>query len=525
MSEDAPLPREHEFQAPSEAELRRLYDEEEIERSMSLFSAYVTEIRLSTGVTSARSTESHIVDELDTATGIPSIPRPVDRSLSEHIAYDYLLPHLPPGAGVSPAFTLKRLSLTAQRLYVALFPPYKAFLSDFAQLALWKDHWRSLRHCIMFWFLWFHDLLLPALVFRIVFGLFRRRLLNYPTLQELQERRQETAQALKFWEAVQQRISATTLGPIELWHLFKLYKSEKESKTEPGSKDAITTIRPVEIDEEETLKRDMLYALNELADLHERIKNIFTWRRPDVSRRYLLFFIFVGFMALVLPAQYVAKLIYWFGGVLFWHVTPVVAALPRGDRTRQVPLFHAPTDADYAMELIAKRIATGHDGGITLPRKQTHRGSNPSASTDANSQEDWSSEQDGTSRKKWGERVAHCMSFLEESKQFLSANPFVPDSSQPPFLAQHASCPGLITLSPSILFFTPLTAIHAKLVIPCDRLRSVRRSGLVKGITITWAPEGLIGREEREEKFHWVRNRDELFARLVGSDGRRWLTL
>jgi hypothetical protein len=69
------------------------------------------------------------------------------------------------------------------------------------------------------------------------------------------------------------------------------------------------------------------------------VHSIFTWRRPDVSRRYLFFLIVAAFGTLVLPAQYVAKLVYWFGGILFWHVTPVVASLPRGDRTRQVQLF------------------------------------------------------------------------------------------------------------------------------------------------------------------------------------------
>lgn len=82
----------------------------------------------------------------------------------------------------------------------------------------------------MFWFLWFHDLLLPALLFRILFGLLWRHLSTHPTLEELQERRRETAQALRFGEAVQQRLSVTTIGPIELWRLFKLYKSEEKDK-------------------------------------------------------------------------------------------------------------------------------------------------------------------------------------------------------------------------------------------------------------------------------------------------------
>jgi len=375
-----------------------------------------------------------------------------------------------------------------------------------------------------------------------VFGLLRRRLSTHPTLKELQERRKETARALKFGDAVQQRLSVTTLGPIEMWHLFKLYKSEERSKAKPVLKDMI------EANEEENFKRDMLYALNELADLHERVKNIFTWRRPDVSRRYLFFLIVAAFGTLVLPAQYVAKLVYWFGGILFWHVTPVVASLPRGDRTRVSLLFRdAPTDADYAMALIAKRIATGQDVDIASLRNQPRRTPSASASTDnltptlyGTSHEVWSSEDDGINWKKWGERVARGKSFLEEGRQLLSTrtsrNPILEETAAVcrveaegahthTFLAQYASSPGLITLTPSTLFFTSLTGTHAKLVMRRDRLRGVKRSGLMKGISITWAPEELTDGEEKEERFHWVGNRDELFARLVGSDGGSWITV
>lgn len=48
-----------------------------------------------------------------------------------------------------PTFTIKRFTLTVQRLYLAMFPSYQAFLSDLAQLALWKDYQRSLRYCIV----------------------------------------------------------------------------------------------------------------------------------------------------------------------------------------------------------------------------------------------------------------------------------------------------------------------------------------------------------------------------------------
>ncbi|KAG8219803.1 hypothetical protein J3R82DRAFT_776 [Butyriboletus roseoflavus] len=510
---DTFLSPENDPQALSEAQLRQLYDEEEVERFISLFSAYVTEVRLSTGTASTEPTDSHLVDSLDAATGrrtsAPPLPRrPTDRSLSERIAYNYLLPHLPPSTIVTPTFTLKRLGLTIQRLYLALFPPYQAFLLDLAHLAVWKDYQRSLRHCITFWLLWFYNLLLPALVFRIVFGLLRRRLSAFPSLKELQDRRRDTARALKFGEAVQQQLSVTTLGPIEMWRLFKLYKSEEK----------VTSVRSTGTYDEENFKRDMLFALNELADFHERVKNIFTWRRRDVSRRYLLLLIVVGFGTLVLPAQYIAKLVYWFGGMLFWHVTPVIAALPRADRTRvSLLLRDAPTDTDYAMELIARRIATGQDVGIASLRNQSRRASSASASTDSlTPHEVQSSEDDSINWKKWGERVARGKLFVEGGRRFLSTQTSRNQISGETvsiyrsgtedahtFLAQYASSPGLITLTSSTLFFTSLARTQARLAMPRDRLRGVRKCGLMKGISITWAPEELMEAEEREERFHW----------------------
>lgn len=86
-----------------------------------------------------------------------------------------------------------------------------------------------------------------------------------------------------------------------------------------------------------------------------------------------------------------------------------------------------PTDADYAMELIAKRIATGQDVGIASLRNQSRRTSNASASTDSltlaprdTSHEVQSSEDDGIKWKRWGERVARGKLFVEEGRRFLS---------------------------------------------------------------------------------------------------------
>lgn len=64
----------------------------------------------------------------------------------------------------------------------------------------------------------------------------------------------------------------------------------------------------------------------------------------------------------------------------------------------------------------------------------------------------------------------------------------------------------------------------AKVTIPFSDLRGVKKTGLLKGLSLRWADTQEDGNTtEKEEKFIWVGDRDELFARLIGPDGRRWL--
>lgn len=67
----------------------------------------------------------------------------------------------------------------------------------------------------------------------------------------------------------------------------------------------------------------------------------------------------------------------------------------------------------------------------------------------------------------------------------------------------------------------------AKFVIPLADLRGARKTGLLKGLCIRWMMTDPQSGEkfEQEEKFKWVGGRDELFARLIGPDGRRWMTV
>ncbi|KAJ6519806.1 hypothetical protein C8R45DRAFT_952783 [Mycena sanguinolenta] len=550
----------------SEQQLRELYDSEEIDRFLSLFSAYVTEVQLhdtvrgqSDPTVSMAAAPNPNVDW--TSNDNPLISRPstpsslplTDRSISEEIALRYLLPILPTSSPPVPLFTLGRLRLTTQRLYLAIQPVYGPFFASLIRLATWKDRRKSLFYCIVFWSLWYQNLLLPCLFLRILYALARRRLLSYPTLAELRAHREEIDRAAEFGQELSTRFSASSvLGVKELWRIFKVFNKPKRAKVkkvarektrahppqDPQSDDhlseqEINTVldsEDVENAQENDVKRAVLQALAEIADFHERVKNIFIWRRPASSRIYGLVFGLLFILTLVVPAQYLAKLACFIGGFLFWHAAPIIAALPPG---AQLPPAFAdvPTDAEYAMELISKRVAAGLPIQPVRPPRAKAR-DNKKRDGDGKHNEPAAQSQSQTKDKevdwkKWGERAAVGMSWVEDSKRIFTAgqrpqntNRATPHESVEThtFPAQHISAPGLITLTPTTLYFTPLMASTAKLEIPLANLRGVKKkSGLFTALTMIWEDEQG---KEKEEKFRWVGGLDELFARLVATRRR-----
>jgi len=259
--------------------------------------------------------------------------------------------------------------------------------------------------------------------------------------------------------------------------------------------------------------------------------------------------VFVLFLVTALvPAKYLAKIAYLSGGFFFWHVIPILQVLAKMGRLP--PMFSdVPTDADYAMELISQRVAAGlpvQPKPSAKKRRSQHEGADDatqsiasdtkSTGLDAERNVDWT---------KWARRGAAVgKAFNINSKTvasgsqpkdaWLPRNALIPPAAfalgRPPthvethtFPAQHRGSSGLITLTPTTFFFTSLLASDAKFVFHLSELRRVKKTGMFKGLCIQWS-EGPDGAKvEREEKFVWISGRDELFARLVGADGRRWI--
>ncbi|KAI0094874.1 hypothetical protein BDY19DRAFT_915067 [Irpex rosettiformis] len=565
-----------EEEALTELQLRQLYDEEEVDHFLKLFSDYIREVTVPqsqpcSGEASPICASSTV--DLDAESGdenstwvsqqegktanSPTIPTNLSptQGLAEWIAY-CIMPYLPPVAPPSPPLTIRSVRLLIHRVLVVIFHTYMPLLSRAMRLASWNDPKTSTKYCILYWFLWYHDLLITSLIARLLYSLVRRKYLPYPSLDELRQRRREQDRADDLTERLITRLAASPAEHVkDFWNTFKEYRSSKKSDSRSTSPvpeiiiGDVSTEKGVEdLSEDGMLISDhRLYShifdfVNKLADLHERIRNLFLWRRPQVSSVFAFLLLGMFFVSL-LPVKYVFKFVTFVLGLAFWHVIPILVALPRRLPT---PLASVPTDAEYAMDLISQRVAQGlpvqpkarkhgkYSFSTNGTRSRDLNGSKSFVETDGNDSDpdvDW---------QKWKGR-------LEDAKtwhgglmaSFKDGTWKDPDSwrqktkfgsdGQTDKVETHtypAQCkvPGLITLTDTHLFFAPLTSLLTTVTIDLKKLTGVKRSSLTKGLKVRWTNTQEDGKTaEQEERFLCVIGRDDLFARLVGSQSGRWL--
>ncbi|KAF7306916.1 hypothetical protein MIND_00484100 [Mycena indigotica] len=502
----------HHDEPLSEQKLRELYDADEINRFLSFFSAHVSEVQVQDQEPS------------------PTYQRHLDESscISNIIATRYVIPRLPSTSPTPPLFTFGRLRLTTERLYLS-FSAYQPFFASLLALARWDNRQTSAVFCTMYWALWYHNLLLPSIILRILWSLLRRRLLSYPTLSELNAHHEEIKRSSEFGREFAARFSATSsFGAREIWRLFRVFNKPKAKTAHTSIDEPPATVLDSEsleeTDRENDMKQACLKTMADIADLHERVKNIFIWRQPTSSMFYGITLFVLFLLTLLVPAEYLAKLLYLVGGILYWHIVPVIAALPSQERSKLPPPFaDAPTDADYAMELISRRVAAGLDVSPGPPVDDADKAHSTSSSDGRRSESarnvNW---------KKWAEIAAQGRNLVNERRRVTHALPSRSSAGAAPthtFPAQHTSAPGLITLTVDRLYFTSLVSSNAALEIPLVSLRAVkkrRRHGLFDSLSLTWVD--TVGVTHVEE-FMWMGARDELFARLVGGvEGKRLIT-
>ncbi|KDN49084.1 hypothetical protein RSAG8_02437, partial [Rhizoctonia solani AG-8 WAC10335] len=643
---------DEEEQKLADTQLRRLYDDEEIERFLTVFSKHVTEVTLAPSVSSGvhkkaavlrsngqggQGLEADVYDvdtsdaetdvdepwtylnssDVPTATNVPptqaGLSSPMGRQpstrpyqtptfLSARVAA-WIIPKLPPAPITPPhKFKISSFRLAGQRLYVATYPFYAPFFADLARLATWSDWNRSARVCTVWWIFWYFNLLLPALFGKMLVSLLRRRVMSYPSLKALRERRRLAREANQIGDAMEGGGAGVSFlgtgaapgmgqvgGDMGIRDLFKLTRIVTKGKSKKGKakiksagSNAAAQVGLSSEDEgeyalerqqaEDDWRASTIKIMEDLADLHERVRNLWLWRRERSSRIYTLVLIIIFLFTTLAPAQILAKATYAIIGVFYWFVIPVLLAMPPEARKRlPAPLFDVPTDAEYAMSLMSIRVAKGENiiptslrggrehgrarrfianmnAGPAVTGAASHKNfewevSNPDQGVDdmrreanekevmANCERAAAAEEDedgplatessveiGTLGRLKNKIEASTTDLLGNGKddsnaslQSIGAPQTVP--------ANHKATPGTLSLNSEGISFTPLLTSHPRLRVPLQNIQGVKKTGRTNGLRVRHLTEEGI---EREDVFRFVPNRDEIFGKLVGWGGKRW---
>ncbi|CAE6514626.1 unnamed protein product, partial [Rhizoctonia solani] len=632
-----------EDQELTDTQLRRLYDDEEIERFLTVFSKHVTEVTLAPSMSNGErkkaallrsngqghqglETDIYDVDDSDAETDIdepwtflhssdaqneanvpaakpewfpaekqPQLhPHQSPTNLSACIAA-WVVPKLPPTPIAPPhKFKISTFRLAGQRLYVATYPFYAPFFADLARLATWSDWNRSARVCTVWWIFWYFNLLVPALLGKILVSLLRRRVMPYPSLKALRERRRLAREANQVGDVMEGHGAATSFlgtgavpgmgqggGDMGIRDILKLTRIVTKGKSKKGrakvksaGSNAATQIGlSSEGEEEDLLQRQQdeedwrtsaLKIMEDFADLHERVRNLWLWRRERSSRIYTLVLTTVFLFTALAPAQVLAKTTFAVVGIFYWFVIPVLLAMPPEARKRiPAPLFDVPTDAEYAMSLMSIRVAKGESIIPTPLRGGREHGRARRFIANMNAD---SAVAGATVRKDVGWDVANPDQGVDEMRQEASdkeavANceraaatgeveyaenegaPLAAESSaeigtlgrlknrieastadllgrnKATVPANHKATPGTLSLNSEGIGFTPLLTSKPRLQIPLENIQGVKKTGRTNGLRVRHLTEEGI---EHENVFRFIPNRDEIFGKLVGWGGKRW---
>ncbi|KAK4690064.1 hypothetical protein P7C73_g27, partial [Tremellales sp. Uapishka_1] len=377
------------------------------------------------------------LDEL----GQPGDPIPVEKDEAwtwmdiDWVAYSsaYLRYLLGPPAPLPPLepFTVARLRSNAERLYVVARPPWEAFGSAVGAICLWKNKVhtgiivlvrRFARTALItqiYTLLVISSLLLPALFLLPLYPLLKRRFFPPSPMSQymaLLEERKRVEEASELVEEVVDDQSSVVEGVHSFSGMgFKVdlnkakdglglgglegvqeMLGEEDGEQKNGGKQAKKEKKKLKAmmrKLEEEVGAGAVVVLGDLADLHEKIKNLYLWRSPSTSKVFACILATLSLASYLTPLWVLVKLVEIAIGVVAFVVVPLIAAQERYEPMSWMA-GNAPTDADCmypfsfpcasrltylstidALRLLRERALTGEP--LVIP-KSKKMGSQPS---------------------------------------------------------------------------------------------------------------------------------------------------
>jgi len=196
-------------------------------------------------------------------------------------------------------------------------------------------------------------------------------------------------------------------------------------------------------------------AAGDVADFHEKIKNLLLWRNPHASRRTAVILLLISLLVTLVSPALVFKAFFFFCGITFFALMPLQTLYPRYRRALN-PLWWAvlgaPTDAQWAIQLLRKRHLRYQEWLHNVEMRPAQGGGTTSGGNTSGSDVPPLTAAD----ERWAQLPTDTSS--PASKQ-PKASDGMDKRKLDSFLCQHYGVPGHLVVTPTHVYFSPLRVV------------------------------------------------------------------
>ena len=368
-----------------------------------------------------------------------------------------------------------------ERLYI-IAPFWEQLFHRLRELYCWQNPRRTAGAAMIYFVLWYTDMLPAAFFATLLYYVLQFRYMPPDESylhQKVQQRMQRGIDANRLAERLKRR------SRLDILDIYKRWQNTY------GIASQVMT--------------------GDIADFHEKVKNILLWRNPRASRSTVAMLSALTAFTTVCSAHCVFKTFMFLLGFTFFALMPLQAHYPRYRRPLN-PLWWlvlgSPTDAQYAVQLLRERHQRQQNW------LQQYQASDSGASD---------------SRKQAYDEPLSPSHMHEVRREELDASPVqdkrpLSNKRLGSFLCQHHGMPGHLVITPTHLYFSPLHIVGSgkHYLTRLDDIVGLRKTHSLR--LWLWSSNGLKVslRNRGSLQFQNMTHRDDAFNLLLTFGSEVW---
>lgn len=372
-----------------------------------------------------------------------------------------------------------------ERLYI-IAPFWEQLLTYLRRMYSWEDPTRTAAAAMIYFVLWYTDLLFTAFFLMLIYHVLQFRFLP-PDESYLHQRVQERMHRGMDANRLAERLKRSSR--LDILDIYKRWQNTYGVASQ--------------------------VATGDVADFHEKIKNILLWRNPATSKRTVVLLSLSAAFVTFCSAHTVVKTVLFAIGFSFFGLMPLQEHYPRYRRPLN-PLWWlvlgSPTDAQYAVQLLRQRHLNYQEWLQHNANDPSAAGAPPQPVPDGFTNLD--SSQTHAVRRDESELKTPTATQTPMSKKRLGS-----------FLCQHHGVPGHLIVTTTHLYFSPVHVVGSSgkhYVTRFDDVVGLRKTNSLR--LFLWSSNGMKISRRNKNSLHLANmsHRDDAFNLLLALGSEVW---